>query len=222
MDKYLNLLISKFRDKSNTEDALYFEKYMKNNFKFLGVRTPVKKEIIKDFYKENGKPLPEKTTDYVKYLWNLPEREFQHLALNIFEKNKTNLKLEDIDLIEYVITHKSWWDTVDGTVSISGEYFKKYPEAKNHTERWIESENFWLQRSALLFQLKYKSDTDKDLLFRYIKKTSHINEFFIRKAIGWALRQYSKYNPDVVKEFVENNELSALSKKEALRIIIKG
>jgi 3-methyladenine DNA glycosylase AlkD len=222
MDNYFKSLVEIFRENSNEKDSISFEKYMRNKFKFLGIKSPRRNEIIKEYFKNYGKPVSNKTNAYIKYLWNLEEREFQHLALLIFEKNIKNLQSEDIDLIEFVISNKSWWDTVDGTIKISGAYFKKYPEQIDiFITKWINSDDFWFRRSAILFQLKYKMETDKELLFNLIKKTSSEKEFFIRKAIGWALREYSKYNPGDVIEFAENNQLSNLSKKEALRLLNK-
>mgnify|MGYP006307548385 FL=1 len=97
-------------------------------------------------------------------------------------------------------------------------YFKKFPEKKDkYIKKWIQSDNIWLQRSCILFQLAYKEDTDVELLFDIIIRLKDIDEFFIQKAIGWALRQYARIEPKVIKDFVKNNELSSLSEREALK-----
>ena len=131
------------------------------------------------------------------------------------------LEKEDIDLFEYMVTNKSWWDTIDYIApKLIGNYFKKFPEHRElYIQKWIASNHIWLQRSAILFQLKYKSDLDMKFLERIILSLNNTDEFFINKAIGWVLREYSRTNPNWVVEFVKKIPLSNLSKKEALRLI---
>jgi len=128
-----------------------------------------------------------------------------------------------LQLAEFMITHKSWWDTVDLVATkIAGTALSASPELiPAYADRWISSENIWLNRSALLFQLKFKKATGTNLLFSYILKCASMHEFFIRKAIGWALREYSKTTPDLVRTFVESQKLSPLSRKETLKILAK-
>lgn len=120
---------------------------------------------------------------------------------------------------EWMIQQNSWWDSVDTIASrLAGEYFKKFPQQKEAIVLgWSNHENMWLNRTAILFQLSYKSETDEDLLFQVIKQHLHSGEFFIQKAIGWALRQYAYTQPESVKQFVAANELKPLSKREALK-----
>ena len=222
MDKYLNTLINEFRKNRNREIAKGQEKYMRNKFEFLGIKTPLKNELLKIHFKKFDKPNKKLMNDYVKILWQQPEREFQYVAINLYEKVMKEFEPEDISILEYLIANKSWWDSVDGIVKLNKVYFQKFPELVNeHTGRWINSDNFWFQRSALIFQLNYREKMDKDIMFKYIKKVAHSKEFFVQKAIGWILRQYSKFEPEAVIEFVENNELAPLSKREALKIINK-
>ena len=220
MDNYLNTLINELRKNKNREIAKGQEKYMRNKFEFLGVKTPLKNELLKIHFKKFGKPDKELMNDYAIFLWKQPEREFQYIAINLYEKIMKQFEPEDIHILEYMIENKSWWDSVDGIVRLNKVYFQKFPElVKEHTGRWINSDNFWFQRSALIFQLNYREKMDKDLMFKYIKKVAHSKEFFVQKAIGWILRQYSKFEPKTVIEFVKNNELATLSKREALKII---
>lgn len=120
-----------------------------------------------------------------------------------------------------MVTHKSWWDTVDFIAAkLMGEYFTKFPEQRAiYVKKWIDSNNIWLQRCALLFQLKYKENLDTALLGAVINSLLGSKEFFINKAIGWILREYSKTNPNWVMEFANKTALGNLSKKEALRWI---
>ncbi len=126
--------------------------------------------------------------------------------------------------LKYLIISNSWWDSIDFiSPKLVGYVFKTYPELiPTYTDKWIESDNFWLQRSAILFQLKYKQNTDFELLKSIILRLNTEEEFFIRKSIGWALREYSKTNPKAVKDFIENNELKPLSAKEGLKFIVKS
>lgn len=151
----------------------------------------------------------------------MDERELQYFAIELLIKTKKQWTVEDVTLIEYLVTHKSWWDTVDFLAAIiAGAWFKKFPEhIKPVTEKWNTSENIWLQRTSILFQLKYKKDTDLKLLSKYIKRLFSSNEFFVQKAIGWILREYSKTDPVMVQKFVDTEKLMPLSKREALKVI---
>jgi 3-methyladenine DNA glycosylase AlkD len=141
--------------------------------------------------------------------------------MNLINKFIKKMDKKYIDFLENLILKKSWWDTVDYlSAKFVGYVFKKNPELINpYTEKWMKSGNIWLHRSALLFQLKYKADTDEKLLYKYCIELSGSKEFFIRKAIGWTLREYSKTNPESVIKFIKTSELSNLSIKEGLKYI---
>jgi 3-methyladenine DNA glycosylase AlkD len=126
--------------------------------------------------------------------------------------------------IRTLVTTKSWWDTVDSLAKNgAGGLVLRYPELAGTMDRWVESENMWLRRTAILHQLGFKERTGADRLFRYCELRAHEQEFFIRKAIGWALREYSKVDADAVRRFVADHDaaLSGLSKREAL-LWLKG
>jgi 3-methyladenine DNA glycosylase AlkD len=126
------------------------------------------------------------------------------------------LVLDDIEKIETLITTHSWWDSVDSLNSVVGHMCIMYPELKERViSRWSCSENHWLVRVAIIFQLKYKNQTDVELLSKVILENRNTNEFFINKAVGWILREYAKTNKEWVREFLQNNELSKLSIREA-------
>ena len=126
---------------------------------------------------------------------------------------------ERIDLYEFMLLNKSWWDTVDFIASnLVGVHFQKYPDLIYPvTEKWMNSGNIWLQRTSLLFQLKYRQKTDVKLMSDYIQRLQGSKEFFINKAIGWILREYSKTDAEWIKKFVGNHQLAPLSKREALK-----
>ena len=219
MHKYIKSLIEFFQQNANAKDAEPMGKYMKNLFPYLGIKTPQRRELLKQFYKENGKPEISELKPVILDLWELPEREFQYCAVGMLKLYKDKVDVSFVELYEQLITTKSWWDTVDAiAANLVGSLFKKYPEMiKPHTEKWQASGNMWLQRTALLFQLNYKADTDVELMFAFIRRNLGSKEFFINKAIGWILREYSKTDARVVIDFVENTALAPLSQREALK-----
>jgi 3-methyladenine DNA glycosylase AlkD len=212
-----------FEANANDFAAIQMCNYLKGKFPFYGLASPLRRQLQQKFYSEYGYPTAAMLSDIIQYTWRAEQREWQYtgmeLALRFLRKSDEDL----LQLAEFMITHKSWWDTVDLVAAkIAGAIFRKHPALiKPYTTRWISSGNLWLMRSALLFQLKYKKDTNQELLFSYILKCASSKEFFLRKAIGWTLREYSKTAPDIVRLFVESHELSPLSRKEALRIILK-
>lgn len=217
MEEFLAPLIESLEKFRNKERADWFSGYLKNQFEFLGIDTSVRRSTVKEFVKKADPLSHDELRGISLYLWDLPYREYQLSALDILDLNKKKLHKTDISWVEHLIVTKSWWDTVDALSGwICGEYFRKYPEQiLVITGRWLESGNMWLERSCLLFQLRYKKETDTSLLADTIERLSSRKEFFIRKAIGWILRQYSKTNPVWVREFLKTHELAALSRREA-------
>ena len=209
-----------FKEKSHPENAFAMAKYMRNHFSFFGIKTEDRRLIFKTICKENLLEISENPRAIALKLYAKPQRELHYCAIEILIKQlKGNYKKEDIQLIEKFIITNSWWDSVD-TISkyILGEYLLEFPlETDNIIERFSNSENMWLNRSAILFQLGYKQKTNFDLLKSECEKHKKSNEFFIQKAIGWALREYAKTNPQAVKSFVANSNLKPLSTKEALK-----
>ncbi|MCD4772692.1 MAG: DNA alkylation repair protein [Bacteroidales bacterium] len=224
MMKYLNKLIDIFEKNANLEKAVPMKKYMKDKFEYFGIMSENRRKLIKIFISENGIPEKENLKKIIHQCWECPQRELQYFGMELVQKHIKTSEKEIIEILEFMIITKSWWDTIDYIAANSiGVLFKRYPEMIiPFTEKWMDSGNMWLQRSAILFQLKYKEKTDTELLFKYSKRLSGSKEFFIRKAIGWALREYSKTKAEEIIKFVSENELSPLSKKEALRRIDKN
>jgi len=194
--------------------------YLRDQFECFGIPTPLRRTIYKEYMK---KKLPtyldlQKIT---KELWQLSERDFQYFAVELMAARKKEWDHKIIYLFEYFITHKSWWDTVDHIArELTGPYFIFFPkQIKKVTGKWNRSDNIWLQRSSIMFQKAYKKATDTELLSAYILHLADSKEFFVQKAIGWSLREYSKTDPAWVKNFVKNHPLSTFSKKEALKRI---
>jgi 3-methyladenine DNA glycosylase AlkD len=206
---------------SNEQNAEKMSAYMKDHFIYFGIKAPLLKTLVKQFYSENAPPQYDELTDIVLELWLEPEREMQYFAIDILKKYKKVWTEDIIQLLEYMIVTKSWWDSVDGISSaLVSHYFKLYPhQIVPITERWMNSKNMWLQRVCLIFQLTYRKETDTELMFAYMRRLAHSKQFFIQKAIGWALRQYARTDADLVRNFVENTTLAPLSKREALKHI---
>lgn len=217
--QYVEELIKLYSQYIDQEYAEWSENYMRNQFEFLGIRTPLRRKLTKQFFKDYGVPPKENLSDVIFLLWEHPQREYQKAALDLLEKVKKTLTPEDMPWLSSLILNKSWWDTVDVlSPHIMGHMFKTYPELlSQYADQWIKDGNFWLQRAAILYQLQYKKTTDEERLFRYILHRADSEEFFVQKAIGWVLREYAKTNPLKVKEFVASNQLKPLSKREALK-----
>ncbi|PEA53730.1 DNA alkylation repair protein [Bacillus pseudomycoides] len=221
MHPFTESLQKHFEAHRNREKAEPMERYMKNHFPFLGIQTPERKQLFREVLQSTEAP---KVADFpiiVRELWALPEREFQMLALTLLDKYRKHLDETHIPLLEELITTKSWWDSVDMLAShFVGLILSKHSDViESYVQKWMASNNMWLQRTCLLFQLKYKEKTDIQLLFSLTRQLSHSKEFFIQKAIGWTLREYAKTNPQAVWEFVQTHDLAPLSKREATKHI---
>ncbi|KFN02850.1 DNA alkylation repair protein [Bacillus clarus] len=221
MHPFVKALQEHFIAHKNPEKAEPMARYMKNHFSFLGIQSPERRQLLREVIQLHPLPSKEDFPIIIRELWDLPEREFQAVALDILQKYKKHLDATHIPFLEELIVTKSWWDSVDGIVpTFLGGIFLKHPELISaYIPKWIASENIWLQRSTILFQLKYKQQMDEDLLFWIIGQLKSSKEFFIQKAIGWVLREYAKTKPDIVWEYIQNNELAPLSRREAIKHI---
>ena len=219
MQPYLTPLIALFQENADPVQAGPMKKYMRDQFEYLGIKSPQFKVLFKDFLDQYGLPSVFILDAIVHDLWNLPQREFQYLAVGFVERLGNQLPAEFIRTIEYMIVNKSWWDTVDSIAGDTvGDYFRRFPDVREkYLPNWRTSDNLWLKRTTILFQLGYKKETDFDLLCEIIQENLNSKEFFINKAIGWSLRQYARVNPKAVKKFVKAIPLHPLSRREAMK-----
>lgn len=213
-------IIQEFKYNANEEQALPMAQYMKNQFPFLGLARPVRNQIQREFLKA-GRKLPDINWEFVFHCWELPEREYQYLAIDYLNTCTRLLQPKDMPGLVSLISNKSWWDTVDLIAGrLIGEICLKYPELRDaYVLNWAVSDNIWLARTAILFQLKYKEYTDTKLLAQIIWLNHNSREFFISKAIGWILREYSKTDKGWVKNFINNNPLQPLSVREGSKYL---
>jgi len=216
---YVNEISALFGTHRNDTDAHYMSKYMKGHFQFYGLKAGPRRNLQKVFLQNYGLPSDSTWRDICRECWVCEEREMQLFGMELAFKMKKKWVKEDVELIAFLIVNKSWWDTVDFIASnIAGYYFKTYPEEIPKTiPAWNNSDNMWLIRTSIIFQLKYNHDTNFDLLKKVIHPHLSSNEFFIQKAIGWALRQYARFQPELVKNFVTETNLKPLSKREAMK-----
>jgi len=222
MHPYVLSLRKLFKQNENPVQAVSMKKYMRDQFEYLGVKSPQSAALMKDFIKEHGLPPIAQLGEISHDLWSLPQREFQYAAISLIGKFEKKVEPNFITTIEYLLVTKSWWDTVDMLAGHAvGTQFKRFPDVREkYLKNWRKSDNFWLRRTNLLFQLGYKKETDFNLLCELIHENLGSDEFFINKAIGWALRQYARTNPTPVKKFVKaTKDLNPLSRREALKNI---
>jgi 3-methyladenine DNA glycosylase AlkD len=196
--------------------------YMRHLFTFLGLSRPVRNVVQKPLFKKYPIHNEQELEQILDILWNKEHREFQYAALDLAEHFRKLATPQMLKTYEKMIREKSWWDTVDDVAAnLVGMLVLDHPELIETMDRWIEDESLWIRRTALIFQLRWKRQTDTNRLFHYCTQVMHERDFFIRKAIGWALRQYSKTDPIAVKQFIHINQqtLSPLSIKEGSKYV---
>ena len=212
-----------FEKNRNEQEAEGMSRYMKNRFSFFGIKKPQRALIQKNWFSIIPADLThDAKRELVLELWQKEQREFHYVAMDFMAKWKdSDILLEDYDFIEFLLTNHSWWDSVDSLASnYLGRYLRVFPKQRDLViKSWLKSENIWLRRSCLIFQLRYKSQTNFELLKGLINQFKHEKEFFIQKAIGWSLREYAKTNPVSVRNFVKESGIQGLANREALKHI---
>jgi len=219
MHPYVVSLKTLFEQNADPSQAPAMKKYMRDQFEYLGIKSPQFRLLMKQFITRHGLPPITDLDSIARDLWALSQREFQYTATSLIGRMEKQLPANFIKTLEYLLVHKSWWDTVDtlagGTI---GVHFHRFPNVREiYLAKWRKSDNFWLRRTTILFQLNYKKETDFYLLCDIIRENLDSKEFFINKAIGWSLRQYARTDPDAVKKFVKATPLQPLSHREAMK-----
>ena len=213
-------LITELEEKRNELLAVSMERYMQDKFRFLGVRGATRTEIYKKYFPDARKSKVI-DWDFIENCWNKEEREFQYVVVYYLKAMQRFLKREDISRLKYLIVTKSWWDTVDLLAKVVGSLVIRIEGYDQIMLEWSKDSNIWLRRVAILYQLSLKDKVDEQILDKILVNNLGDNEFFINKAIGWALRDYSKFNPEWVREFIKKNKenMANLSIREASKYI---
>ena len=215
-----NKLYEEMIQHKNEEQAQKMSKYMLNKFEYIGIKTPERRKIFKNFFKEY-KNEEKINWEFVNKCWENKYREFQYVAADYLKNMKDKLTINDIPKFKRLILEKSWWDTIDNLDMTIGALALKDSNVNKILLEWSLDENIWLRRIAIDHQLLRKEKTNTELLEKILKNNLGQAEFFINKAIGWALRNYSKTNPERVKNFIEENKenMAKLSIKEASKYL---
>ncbi|MCY1138827.1 DNA alkylation repair protein [Actinoplanes sp. Pm04-4] len=194
--------------------------YMKNHFPFLGLPAPALQKLERAALKGLPAPSEDDLRSIVLALWGRDQREFQYVACSYLVRQVAVPGAGFVPTLRTLITTKSWWDTVDALATrFTGGLVSRHPSLVAVMDEWSADENMWLVRTAILHQLHYGEATDTDRLFGYCEAQAGHRDFFVRKAIGWALRHYARTDPAAVRAFVEahRSTLSGLSVREATK-----
>jgi 3-methyladenine DNA glycosylase AlkD len=213
----LERLDSAYAAAADPERAGPMRAYMRDQFPYLGIPMPSSRVLWRQVLAGLAKPTEADLRDAATACWRKPEREYQYFACFWLRRHVGVASAHLLGTARALITTKSWWDTVDTLASDTvGPLVRHHPELVSTMDDWIVDENLWLVRTAILHQLTYKQSTDTDRLFRYCLIQAQHRDFFIRKAIGWALRQYARTDPDAVRAFLQahGEKLAPLSIRE--------
>ncbi|MAK04530.1 MAG: DNA alkylation repair protein [Euryarchaeota archaeon] len=225
-NRIIKYITNTLNDNKNSKDAIQMQRYLKTTMPFYGVKSPILNTIVNDVNNLHLISNQEEYNSVIMDIWNLSHREEKYISIKLARKWKKYITLEALTVYEKMIREGQWWDFIDpisqGLIGIllMNNRFKM----NKILDKWIKDENLWIRRSAILAHLKHKENTDYKKLFEYCLKCAHEKEFFIQKAIGWVLREFSKTEPEIVYAFIQDNErvLSNLSKREGMKYIKKN
>ena len=202
--------------------AQAMQAYLLHQFEFLGLPAPLRRQAVRAI--ANG---PWQTSDDLliaaELLWQKPHREYRYTAVDLLRQHSALLNVSDLPALRELLVRDAWWETVDGLSAVFAEILHRtvlqHPNASTPMDAWLAHANFWVRRSAMLHQLGWRLDTDTTRLFAYAQQLAAEKEFFIRKAIGWALRDYARWNPQAVTDFLvqHRTSLSGLTVREAAK-----
>ena len=221
-DTLLERLTATYAAAADPQRAVSMRAYMKDIAPFLGLTTPERRALSRTVVAGTPRPDEADCTALAVRCWQLPEREYQYFAVDYLRRHVKRLTSGFLPVARHLVATVSWWDTVDLLAShVVGGLVAADPALKADMDAWIEDDDLWVARTALLHQLRHKEATDTERLFAYCLRQSGHPDFFIRKAIGWCLREYAKTDPAAVRAFVarERERLAPLSVREALKNI---
>ena len=211
-----------FENNRDLSQAQWQKAYMRHQFAFYGISKPVRARLEKEIFAQYCLDTEQKRIAIIMLLWEKEQREFQYAACRLAYYSRQSATPNLLRVYEHMLRTKSWWDTVDEiAIHLVGSLVYKHKELVPILDQWVTHDCLWMRRTALLYQIRWKEQTDEQRLFAYCKTLAHEKEFFIRKAIGWALREYSKIKPEAVARFINTHRtlLSNISIKEGSKYL---
>lgn len=223
-DEYLSHVRAALEARRDPQAAVAMRAYLRDQFEFLGLPAPVRRAAVAPFSAGRSPRMAEADLwTCVEALWALPQREYQYVAVDLLARHARGLGLSAVERLLALAQQRPWWETVDGLAGVVGDVLARVrrsdAQAQREMDRALQHPSFWVRRIAMLHQLGWRQETDARRLFDYASTLAPETEFFIRKAIGWALRDYARWEPAAVQDFVAVNRarLSGLTASEALR-----
>ena len=219
--EYASAVQARLRSLADAGRAVQMRAYQRDQFPFLGIQSTPRRDAVKDL--RLTRPPAAVLFDIAERLWALPEREFRYVAVDLLTKHHKSLGAEQVPALLALATRDAWWDTVDGLAGVVGDVLQAARRSDAGVQRQMDealhTESFWLRRIAMIHQLGWRLETDQGRLFGYALQLAPEKEFFIRKAIGWALRDYARWNPEAVRGFIAEHreKLSTLTQREAAK-----
>ena len=210
-----------FATLADAQRAQAMKAYLLNQFEFVGLPAPVRRQAVRDLGRVTWPR--EALLQTVAQLWQLPEREYRYTAVDLLRQHSRVLNVTDLHQLREWLQRDAWWETVDGLSAVISDVLHRACQTQAHAademQTWVQHADFWVRRSAMLHQLGWRLDTNEERLFGFALRLAHEKEFFIRKAIGWALRDYARWHPQAVTDFVVQHRhvLSPLSVREAAK-----
>ncbi|MCF2535056.1 MULTISPECIES: DNA alkylation repair protein [Streptomyces] len=221
-DTVIERLTAVYGAAADPERAAAMRAYMKDVAPFLGIPSPERRALSRSVLQGTPRPDERDCTAVALRCWRLPEREYQYFAVDLLRRHVRRLSSGFLPVARYLVTTVPWWDTVDALAAhVVGGLVAADPALTADMDAWIEDDDLWVVRTALLHQLRYGERTDAGRLFAYCLRQAGHPDFFVRKAIGWSLREYAKTDPDAVRDFLarEGGRFAPLSVREALKNI---
>ena len=221
-DTVIERLTAVYGAAADPERAAAMRAYMKDVAPFLGLPSPERRALSRSVLQGTPRPDERDCTAVALRCWRLPEREYQYFAVDLLRRHVRRLSSGFLPVARHLVTTVPWWDTVDALAAhVVGGLVAADPALTADMDAWIEDDDLWVVRTALLHQLRYGERTDAGRLFAYCLRQSGHPDFFVRKAIGWCLREYAKTDPDAVRDFLarEGGRFAPLSVREALKNI---
>lgn len=217
---HVDALHRAFHEIADDERAGPMAAYMKDRFTFFGIAAAPRRSAQRPVERALRDACADELIEFADRCWEQPEREFQYAAVDVLRAHASHLGGDQLAGVERLVRTKSWWDTVDLLAAhVVGSIVSAEPSLVAEMDRWIGDDDIWIARATILHQLTFAADTDADRLFGYVDRRCDDTEFFIRKAAGWALREYAKTDPAAVRAYVDDrgDRLSGLTRREALK-----